>query len=79
MTIGENSLTRRHRIARKRKSGRSFGNESRSGWNISPIYDVSRGKSVTKVGRVFATNGGITSKASWVDRNVKIKINESAR
>lgn len=43
-SIGENAPTHRYRTARRRKSGWSFGNESRGGWDVSLIYDVSRGK-----------------------------------
>lgn len=87
-SIGENSPTRRRRTAcgggnRNGRLEMSLG----GGWNVSLIYDVSRGKSGNESwSSVFAANreGGregarVTSKASWVDRNAKIKINESAR
>lgn len=41
----------------RRKSEWSFGNESRGGWNVSLIYDVSRGKSGNESwSSVFAAN-----------------------
>lgn len=67
-------------LVRGRRGGRlemSLG----GGWNVSLIYDVSRGKPATfgRARRALSRETGAASNASGTGRIAKIKINEWAR